>query len=99
FCMENPANDVLPAGIIRMRLTSIDNLERSGVLGNLPETIEIGQYQISALVSCCTSSETYREHFGIKLEAGLLANRLEQIVFGDAIDVGAQAERQLRHVE
>jgi len=40
FRLENPPNDVLPAPVIRMRLAGIHDLEVTGVLGNLPETIE-----------------------------------------------------------
>src|SRR5207249_1178167 len=85
FRVENPANDVLPAGIIRMGLAGVDNLEMSRVLGNLPESIEIGQDQVGALVSRRTARETDREDFGIELEPGLLTNRLEQLVLGDQV--------------
>src|SRR5713101_4016285 len=81
--MEYPANNVFPAAIIRMRLAGINNLELAGVLGNLPETIEIGQDQVGALVSCCAARETDRESLRLKLEASLLAHRLEQIELGD----------------
>src|SRR5712692_8634164 len=81
--MEYPTNNVFPAAIIRMCLAGINNLELAGVLGNLPETIEIGQDQVGALVSCCAARETDCESFGIKLEASLLAHRLEQIVLGN----------------
>src|SRR5258708_33701824 len=74
FRLENPANDVLPAPVIRMRLAGINDLEVAGVLSNLPETIEIGQDQVCALVSCSTARETDREGLGIKLEAGLPAD-------------------------
>src|SRR6266480_3907520 len=83
FRLENPANDVLPASIIRMRLAGINNLEVAGVLGNLPEPGKIGQDQVGALVSRCAARKPDGESLGIKLEAGLLANRLEQIVLGD----------------
>src|SRR6266403_2519347 len=83
FRLENPANDVLPASIIRMRLAGINNLEVAGVLGNLPEPVEIGQDQVGALVSCCAARKPDGESLGIELEAGLLANRFEQIVLGD----------------
>src|SRR5437016_11167204 len=39
--VENPAYDVLPAGIVRMRLAGINDLKGAGILGNLPETIKI----------------------------------------------------------
>src|SRR5260370_33358651 len=81
--MEYPANNVYPAAIIRMRLAGINNLELAGVLGNLPETIEIGQDQVGALVSCCAARETDRESLRLKREARLLAHRLEQIELGD----------------
>src|SRR5207249_11908561 len=67
FRVENPANDVLPTGIIRVGLAGVDNLEVSRVLGNLPEPIEIGQDQVGALVSCCTSCETNCKSLRIKL--------------------------------
>src|SRR5712664_1433511 len=92
--MEYPANDVLPAAIIWMRLAGINDLEMAGVLGNLPETIEIGQDQVGALVSRCAARETDREGFGIKLEAGLLANRLEQIVLGNQVSCPDFLRRQ-----
>src|SRR5205807_1768195 len=83
FRLEDSANDVLSAAIIRMRLAGINNLEGARVLDNLPETIEIRQDEVGALVSCGAARETDGENLGIKLEPGLLANRLEQIVFGD----------------
>src|SRR5713226_2745064 len=78
FRLENPAYDVLPAAIIRMRLAGINDLEVAGVLGNLPETIEIGQDQLGAFVARCAARETDGENLEVKLEASLLANRLEQ---------------------
>src|SRR5260370_42386179 len=66
-----------------MRLAGINDLEVAGGLGNLPKAIEIGQDQVGALVSRCAARKTDREGIGIKLKAGLLANRLEQIVLGD----------------
>jgi len=50
-----------------MRLAGIHDLEVTGVLGNLPETIEIGQDQVGALVSRCAARKTDREGSGSNL--------------------------------
>src|ERR1700704_257636 len=68
-----------------MRLAGINNLELARILGNLPETIEVRQDQVGALVSRCAACKTDREGLVIKFEAGLLANRLKQIVLGDQV--------------
>src|SRR5260370_8260644 len=80
FRMENPPNYVFPTGIIRVGLAGIDNLEMAGILDNLPETIEIGQDQVAALVSRCAPPQTNPESLTIKFQPRLLPNRLEQIV-------------------
>jgi len=47
----------LAASIIRMRLAGINNLEVAGVLGNLPEPVEIGQDQVARLYPVCAARE------------------------------------------
>src|SRR5208282_3659810 len=74
--MKNTPNNVFPAAIVRMRLPGINNLEVPGILGHLPQTIEVGKDQVSALVSGSAARETDRENLGIKFEPGLLANGL-----------------------
>src|SRR5260370_461537 len=83
FRLKNPSDNVLSSAIIRVRLAGKDNLELAGILGNLPQTIEISKDQVGALVSGCAARETDCKNLRIKLEAGLQANRLQQFVLGN----------------
>src|SRR5882724_6542023 len=59
--VKNAPNNVLPTSIVGVSFARIDNLEVAGVLGNLPETIKIGQDQVGTLVSRRAARKTNRE--------------------------------------
>src|SRR5260370_34096882 len=78
-----PGVIVFTVAVSGMRLAGINILEVARVFGDLPQAIEVRQDQVGALVARRAVCEPDRELFRIKLEAGFLANRLEQIVLGD----------------
>src|SRR5256885_5644711 len=55
------SNNVFPTSVIGMRLTGIDNLEVTGVFGNLAQAIEVGKNQVRALVTRGAPGETDRK--------------------------------------
>src|SRR5205823_14137235 len=68
-----------------MRLTGIDNLEVTGVFGNLAQAIEVGKNQVRALVTRGAPGETDRKNLGVQMEARLLADFFKQFVFSDEV--------------
>src|SRR5436309_16105850 len=66
-----------------MRLARKNNLELAGIFSDLAEAIEIGQYQVGALVPGGAAREANRKHLRVQMETGFCANHFEQFMLGD----------------
>src|SRR5256884_6049711 len=53
------------------------------IFSDLAETIEIGQYQVGALVPGGAPREANRKHLRVQMETGFCANHFEQFMLGD----------------
>ncbi len=83
FRLEDAADNILAAAVVRMRFASVDDLKMSGVLRDLAQAVQVREDQIRALVSRGTPRKTDREDFFIETEARFFANGFQKFVLGD----------------
>src|SRR4029077_3364711 len=100
--LENVPDDVLAAGVAWMGLAGINDLERSNVLGDLPQAVEVAQDQVGPFVAGGATRKANGESFGIELQTGLLANGFKKIVLCEEVCgpdfFGRQTQRSTKAV-
>ena len=89
----DPADELLAADVMRMRLPAEDDLDRTDRVGDLEQALRIRDHQVGALVRCGAARKANCEDFGVELCSAACLDLVEEHVLRVGVSLPNLLER------